>query len=444
MTRHLGQAARRRWVTLLVAVGVGLGLARYGAAESIAQRTQTDTSGAASSAIAAPSAIAASSESAPPTALSKARPQPNPVVIPPYRARIRAAHRVHAEQTQMACVDCHVRAKTSQRAEDWLGPEAATCDRCHGIDHRSLSALQLASDVTCRRCHISEVTERPRAHLRHSHAQHARRNIGCAQCHARVERLPDALGSERLPTKPLCVRCHAGRSSRVDGQARADCTVCHESEGGRMRTRFAGKLLMPSSTTPSLLHSNDWLYRHGDVAGNDPSRCEGCHAVRECQGCHDGRLRPRNIHPGDWLSAHAIASKQDGTACGSCHRQQSFCLRCHERLGLSASGAPGNMAARGALHPPAAIWTSGPVGPQHHATQARRNLTECVSCHQERDCVRCHQSGVSSRGQGSPFGAGLNPHPPGFAARCTSYWAANPRPCLTCHRPDGQEIQRCR
>jgi hypothetical protein len=420
-----------RWALLLIPLSLVLALTRAGNAES------TRPAGV------APGATVAPATAAPTTATPRSRPAPNAVVVPPYRAQIRAAHRVHAEQTKLTCVDCHDRAKSSQRANDWLGPEASRCDHCHGIDHGAFSPAQLESDVSCQRCHLTPLSPREGSHLRHSHAQHALRNIGCPQCHARVERLPDALGSERLPTKPQCVRCHAGRK-RADGNARADCTVCHESEGGRMRTRFAGKLLLPSSATPSLLHSNDWLFRHGDVAGNDPSRCQGCHAVRECQACHDGRLRPRNIHPGDWLSAHAVAAKQDGTSCNSCHRQQSFCLSCHQRLGLSASGAPAAMAARGALHPPASIWTNGPRGPQHHATQARRNLSECVSCHQERDCVRCHQGGVAAPGQGSPFGSGVNPHPPNFTARCSSYWAANPRPCLSCHRPDGQEIQRCR
>lgn len=256
--------------------------------------------------------------------------------------------------------------------------------------------------------------------------------------------MPDATGSERLPRKPKCERCHRGQGP-LDGGASANCTACHESEGGRMRTRFHGQLLMPAASTPSLEHGLDWLLRHRDTAGNDPSRCESCHAPHECQACHDGRLRPRRIHPGDWLSSHAVASKQDGQSCGSCHRQQSFCLSCHQRMGLSASGAAANMAQRGPSHPPPSVWTTGPSGPQHHGIQARRNLAECVSCHQERDCVRCHgRSGNGAEGFSAPFGKQMSPHPPGFGVACSSAWSANPRPCLVCHRPDGLELQRCR
>jgi hypothetical protein len=370
---------------------------------------------------------------------------PDPVVIAPYRARIRAAHRLHSEQAKMTCLDCHVRATTSSRAADWLGPSAESCERCHQVNHRSLDDRQIAGDGRCQKCHLGLYDERRTSHLHNSHASHRRRNIHCQRCHGRVERLPDAIGSERLPTKSVCIRCHAGRGS-LDGAARSDCTLCHESEGGRIRTRFQGQLLKPGGTTPALEHGNDWLYRHRDTAGNDPRRCDGCHTTGECQACHDGRLRPRNVHPGDWLSAHSIAAKQDASGCSSCHRQQSFCLSCHQRLGLGPSGASAAMASRGAMHPPASVWTRGSAtAPTHHGTQARRNLSECVSCHQERDCVRCHAtSAARGAGAGTTFGTSMSPHPPGFSASCASYWSRNPRPCLVCHRPDGSELLRCR
>lgn len=374
------------------------------------------------------------------TASTRATP-PNPVVVPPYRAGIRAAHRLHAEQTQLACIDCHPKALSSRQAGDWLGPSPAICERCHQVDHRTVKWSDLGASHECAKCHLRAPEPRPSSRLLHPHASHARHNIGCPQCHGWIARQPDAIGSERLPRKPSCVRCHAGRG-RDDGGAVAHCTACHESEGGRMRTRFQGQRLQPTASTPSLEHGTDWILRHRDVAGNDPARCEGCHAQRECQACHDGRLRPRRIHPGDWLSAHAVAAKQDGLSCMSCHRQQSFCLGCHQRVGLGASGAAAAMARRGAQHPPASVWTTGPLGPRHHGIQARRNLVECVSCHQERDCVRCHARDV--RGTSNPHGMQANPHPPGFGANCGQYWAANPRPCLVCHRPDGLELQRCR
>lgn len=371
---------------------------------------------------------------------ASARGEPHPVVIPPYRAKIRAAHRVHAEQAKLSCSDCHTAARSSRLAADWLGPKAEGCERCHGPKHSEI-ATGTALEGDCLRCHLTPPGPRPTAHLAFSHEKHDKRRIACGQCHPSVARSADAAGSERMPRKSACLRCHRGQG-RSDGEARATCTTCHESQGGRLRTRFGTQRLQP--TTLGLEHGPDFRRTHGAVASNQSRQCRSCHEERECQACHDGRLRPRNIHPGDWLNSHGVASKQ-GNDCGSCHRAQSFCLSCHQRSGVTAAGPPRALAKRGSMHPSASIWTNGPKGSRHHGVAARRNLTECVSCHQERDCVRCHAAGGLGRtGQSQPFGNGLKMHPAGFATRCASYFARNPRPCLTCHRPDGSEIQRCR
>jgi len=391
------------------------------------------------------------------TAATQAPPQhaPNPVVVPPYSATIRAAHRVHAEQANLLCKDCHADVERSTETRDWLGPSAALCDKCHEPKHANLPAGSVAQGPDCAVCHLTDPEQRslhltgsalerhPTAHLQFSHAKHAKRHIGCAQCHGLVAKSRDALGSERLPRKPSCVRCHRGEG-RIDGQAMATCVTCHESSGGLIRTRFEGQVLVPGLGMQALVHGPDFRLTHGTVAGNEPRQCQGCHTERQCQDCHDGRLRPRNIHPGDWLSAHAIASKQ-GNDCSSCHRLQSFCLSCHERVGLSSSGAAAAMRQRGSFHPSATVWTTGPRGPRHHAVAARRNLSECVSCHQERDCVRCHATNsLGGLGALSPYGSGHSPHPPSFAANCRGYFERNPRPCLSCHRPEDSAIQRCR
>lgn len=379
--------------------------------------------------------------------------KPNPVVVPSYRARIRAAHRVHAEQTQLLCEDCHERAKSSTLTQDWLGPLALTCEKCHSIRHAEHWGESPTAEI-CLSCHVDTqapqnalASDRPlerhaSARLHFSHAKHAIRRIDCQQCHGNVKKMPDALGSERLPRKPTCLRCHRGEG-RWDGEARATCITCHEADAGRMRTRFGVERLVPTEASLAMEHSADFRQTHRFVAANQGRNCEGCHTERECQSCHDGRLRPRDIHPADWHSAHAIAAKQ-GENCSSCHRLQSFCLSCHQRVGIVSSGAPRALSARGNVHPPASIWTTGPRGANHHGVAAKRNLTECVSCHQERDCIRCHAVGSSILGQSTPYGAGLNPHPPTFASQCRGYFARNPRPCLACHRPDGSEIQRCR
>jgi hypothetical protein len=396
------------------------------------------------------STSAGSLESATAVASKRSR-GPNPIVVPPYRAAIRAAHRVHAEQAKMACADCHDRAMSSQHAKDFLGPTAAVCERCHDVRHERLAAHVDATGEACVVCHLGQASvgaptstgarleRRPTAHLEFSHAAHARHAIGCAQCHGNVAKWADADGTERLPRKPICVRCHRGAGVR-DGGALSACTTCHEAEAGRMRTHFGTARLLPSSSL-ALEHGPQFRFTHGAVAGNDPTSCESCHHPRECQACHDGRLRPRSIHPSDWMAMHAIASKQ-GNDCGSCHRLQSFCLSCHQRVGVVASGAPRSIAERGSVHPPPSVWLTGPRGERHHGVLARRNIAECVSCHQERDCIRCHAAGAL--GTTSVSNASVSPHPAGFVANCRGPWQRNPRPCLACHRPEGSELRLCR
>jgi hypothetical protein len=377
---------------------------------------------------------------------------PNPVVVPPYRAEIRAAHRVHAEQAKMLCTDCHERATSSREAKDFLGPTAATCERCHAASHSTSSTSDDVHREACAFCHIEtsapsaaassamKLERRPTAHLHFSHAAHALHAIGCGQCHGKVAKWADAEGSERIPRKPTCVRCHRGDSAR-NGGARSACITCHEAEAGRMRTRFGRERLLPSSSL-ALEHGPQFRFTHGAVAGNEPKACESCHHPRECQACHDGRLRPRSIHPSDWMAMHAIASKQ-GNDCGSCHRLQSFCLSCHQRVGVVASGAPRALAHRGSVHPPASVWLTGPRGERHHGVMARRNLAECVSCHQERDCIRCHAAGAIGIPGAPSSGSTSSPHPAGFVANCRDLWQRNPRPCLACHRPEGSEVRAC-
>ncbi|HBQ09682.1 MAG TPA: hypothetical protein DEF51_00335 [Myxococcales bacterium] len=52
-------------------------------------------------------------------------------------------------------------------------------------------------------------------------------------------------------------------------------------------------------------------------------------------------------------------------------------------------------------------------------------MNACASCHAERDCVQCHGA--------LGIGAGVSPHPPGFAASCLGALSGNARACRTCH-----------
>lgn len=200
-----------------------------------------------------------------------------------------------------------------------------------------------------------------------------------------------------------------------------------------------------ASTTP--FHPPNFDRRHAVTAANDSAACGECHHEDECRSCHDGRVRPREVHPNDFLSLHAQAARTQSSDCSSCHQAQTFCVSCHQRVGVSESGPVGNFAARGRFHPPSSVWSSGPRTSRHHAWEAQRDPSACVSCHVERDCVACHATRqVGGPGNGLPAGAGrgANPHPPGFAARCANALRDNARPCLVCHDPADPLLSACR
>jgi hypothetical protein len=227
------------------------------------------------------------------------------------------------------------------------------------------------------------------------------------------------------------------------------CSTCHLTDtNGLLTTVFASGKLLPPPWLHDAGHGADFIERHKRIAGDDSKFCANCHQERFCVGCHDGNVRPRQIHPNDFLSQHPIAARQDNPRCTSCHQQQSFCLSCHQRSGVAMSGPVGNFGGRGRFHPPKSVWTDGPGrSAQHHSWEAQRNLSACVSCHQERDCAMCHATrGVGGRGPNlvEGMGQGVNPHPVGFGSRCQQALRQNARPCLTCHTPNDPELLKCR
>ena len=160
----------------------------------------------------------------------------------PRQAQLPAAHRVHAEKTKLACVDCHTNATTSDSANDWLGPSKERCIECHGQRFEGVAMAPPPS---------------PRVRL--SHARHAARGIDCAACHGRVNERDDARGSEQLP---LMARL-PGVPQRPKGRQRPSrerLPAVSRSRGGVIQTRFREGLLVPSNSLGPVEHTGNWLY----------------------------------------------------------------------------------------------------------------------------------------------------------------------------------------
>ncbi|MBK6462814.1 MAG: cytochrome c family protein [Myxococcales bacterium] len=374
---------------------------------------------------------------------------PSEAIYPPQSLTIRFNHKLHMTRVGAKCTSCHKSALTSQSAQDRLVPAPATCDNCHGTDHANLAAVKPGDDLTgqCAFCHegykptdgnrVAKLVL-PRANMIFNHKKHADKNINCQQCHGDVQELELAT-RDQLPRMRGCFGCHQYPDAAARGTAKGECENCHisggASTGGKMKIAFPSGTLKPPRWMHNAGHTPDFLERHKMVAANDSQLCANCHKEDFCTACHDGRVRPRNIHPNDYISMHPVEARLGMQKCQSCHREQSFCLQCHQRLGITMSG-PGDVRSAGRFHPPKAIWSDPPRQPGHHSQEAKRNLNACVSCHVERDCVVCHG------GQG--IGGGFNPHQGGFLAGCQSQFSRNPRPCYVCHDPQDGKLDRCR
>lgn len=369
---------------------------------------------------------------------------PSSAIFPPQALTIRFDHKLHVDGQRLACTTCHANAKTSDKAADSLMPKPTTCDGCHEASHADLNAVQADDCATCHLGYTKGDGNRvaafriPPPNLVFSHRAHATRNIACQQCHGDVEEIGLAT-RDQLPRMKGCLQCHQHPDAAARGEAKGACDTCHIKggsgpNGNLIKTSFPTGTLNPPRWMHNARHEPDFIQRHKYVAANDSQFCASCHKEDECVACHDGRARPRSIHPGDYLNLHATEARLATQKCQSCHREQSFCLGCHQRLGVTMSG-PSATREAGRFHPPKTQWSDAPRRPGHHAFEAMRNLNACVSCHIERDCVVCHG------GQG--IGGGFNPHSGGFLAGCASQMRRNPRPCYVCHEPGAPSLRQC-
>ncbi|MGO9707874.1 MAG: cytochrome c3 family protein [Polyangiaceae bacterium] len=378
--------------------------------------------------------------------------------FPPQQYTLRFNHKFHINDSsgpRLKCATCHKAALTSESARDLLIPKGDVCDNCHMSDHSNLDKVTPGDDAEgkCGFCHVGYKPEHgnlvarfepPRANMVFNHKKHLDRNIQCAQCHGDVGQLELAT-RDQLPRMRGCFTCHQMADSAARGTAKSDCLVCHVateatqngSRGGnaRMRTAFVSGEMHPPRWLHDAEHGPDWIFRHRQIAGNDSQFCANCHREDYCTDCHDGKVRPHSVHPSDYISMHPIEARMATVKCQSCHEEQSFCLQCHQRLGISMSG-PTAVRESGRFHPPKEIWSDPPRQPGHHSFEAEKNLNQCVSCHVERDCVVCHGA------QG--IGGGFNPHRSSFAVGCATQFRRNPRPCFVCHEPGDGVLAQCR
>lgn len=369
------------------------------------------------------------------------------VIYPARPATSGALTFSHARHASTPCTTCHAGATTSARVADTLTPKMDACATCHTATPlavgeaaaRARSAKTPAPAMSdCAACHAGLKAPlkpgqappklvRPPARLKFNHAAHMKTlrraqvlplatHQLCVTCHA-----SGAGGEPGLPSMKQCQTCHDG------GRASATCTTCHLSDGAGVvqtafTTRVAGGAPAQSrrATTQVLKpsdHTLDWIKRHGPLSRTRGDACMSCHTEPSCASCHDDkRGRLFKAHPPNYVTIHARAARADGSACASCHKQETFCASCHARTRNMPGPDNSPPVHRAKHHPPG--WLDANA-PGNHGALARRNVSDCATCHTERDCITCHTA--------------INPHPPAYRMTCASALRSNPTPCARCH-----------
>lgn len=387
----------------------------------------------------------------------------SPAVYPPPSLPIRMDHARHAA-LGIACEQCHAGAVRSVASKDNLLPGEQACRVCHAIDRTQPTKKVAAGQppAQCDACHPGflgatpatgslQPAEPPRVTvpapaLKFNHKLHVDRGMACTLCHVGVQNVALATTAE-LPKMGLCLGCHDGK------QATVRCAACHPTlPDGRLRTNFPSGRLVPSGSLHGVdAHTSTFRTQH-KAAARDERTCLTCHKQSECTECHGaGVIRPTDFHPVDYASLHAMDARRNIPNCSSCHRNQTFCLGCHQRLGVApdpeggqAGRQPNNPFGTGTgvkrFHPPG--WVRDDAGvvltmptPASHSVQARRNLRTCVSCHREESCLTCHSADPTRS-------MGINPHPHGFSSSttCRALSKGNQRACLKCHQPGSSAL----
>lgn len=353
-------------------------------------------------------------------------------------------HALHLGKAKMQCDECHDVAKSARPSDRNLPPER-TCFDCHDVTEESPE--KASPPAACATCHpgytptfppdtaLDETAkasphppavEFPTPSIVFSHQAHLTRGAACDACHKGVAQAGLAT-LEHMPMMDDCLACHDGKT------APATCATCHTARpDGVLITSLPGGKLTPRGLFRNDDHRGDFARSHGPAAKADAAYCKNCHTESECSKCHTGHVKPLTIHAADYILTHPPEARRDDPQCSKCHRLQTFCRDCHLRSGVTAAvntglGFRDAANAGGLANFHSATFKGDVTSPDHHMYEARRNLRQCVGCHEENDCLRCHAT--LARGGSSSN----SPHPGGFERVCGRILKVNDRACRKCH-----------
>lgn len=192
-----------------------------------------------------------------------------------------------------------------------------------------------------------------------------------------------------------------------------DCNECHKGEG----------------VAPN--HGADFNREHKALASRAGNNCSQCHSQAWCLDCHKGggsgddltkgnagRDYKPKTHRSDWIGMHGQKLQDNQQQCYRCHDQR-YCSDCHGKLPQKFNGPPGFKSHNTNATSNSSKWGSD------HASEARRNLQACQTCHENAStCKQCHSATTG----------GVRPHPRNFQAGNFNDRSKG-KVCLQCHLP---------
>jgi hypothetical protein len=226
----------------------------------------------------------------------------------------------------------------------------------------------------------------------------------------------------------------------------SECNDCHAGQG-----------IAPN-------HDAVWRRDHRLPAARQASNCNECHQQAFCLDCHtgggiDAQLSTRDYrrdyvprsHRNDFLEIHPLQAKTSPQSCNRCHDQR-YCTSCHSKFQSPdlqfkshrrqfrdiplASVGPNHANFQPAdcrnCHPNG-LLVSHKIWAGDHATEARRNLRSCQTCHADGDvCLKCHSAKKDATGK--RLGLQVNPHPRNWGSIKDKLKSkSGGRSCVQCH-----------
>jgi hypothetical protein len=342
---------------------------------------------------------------------------------------IKFSHSLHSEQVE--CADCHSTVSESTSLTDRLLPNHDNCVDCHDVDDEN----------ECKTCHLNENYEpliQKKTEFIYNHKIHKLQGMNCIDCHKGLDKVDYSFeSSEVIPSMEICAACH--NEVKIVTNA---CESCHISTYN----------LLPQN------HRNvDYTRSHKFQAWEVNANCMMCHDNNTCQDCHvattgitemnlpddfyapyypsnsiDGAKQQAilKVH-GDfgYRYSHGVDAKGKTNECQTCHQIETFCASCHQSENRDFALA--GIVPSSHLMDNFKTFGVGSGGGEH-ATLARRDIEQCVSCHDvqgaDPTCITCHLDSDGIKG--------TNPktHATNFMSGVEGDWHENQGSiCYNCH-----------